>query len=53
MSEILHAIFLPHFETISCGYAEGVPVYFDGFFLFVTYLDHIVPSMGQNLKIKI
>ncbi len=35
-----------------CDDVEGVPVYFDGF-SFVTYFEHIVPSMGPNLKIEI
>jgi hypothetical protein len=35
-----------------CDYAEDMPVCFD-WFLIVTYFDHIVPSMGQNLKIEI
>ncbi len=32
---------------------EGVPVYFDGFFLSAMYFDHIVPSTGQIFKILI
>ncbi len=39
------------FEPIPCDYAEDVPVFFDWFWI-VTSFDHIVPSMGQNLKIE-